>query len=141
MKRRKHMRRNPSEKVTLERKARAAGKKFAMEQLESELFDNWVSEMLNGADVSDLPRSKKKALRVASNILIDFRYELERQFDFRDVARKIGTGDYWAESHGTSVHDLVHEFWSAFADVLDKKNTRTWLADNVMYRADERREF
>jgi polyphosphate kinase len=120
-------------------KAKRAGRDWIHEQLVSPAFSEHVFEQVHEAekhpDTHWLVRTKKEALKAAANMLQDYRYELFRGLDLRDlvgIARdaKI-TVDVEEE------RDVARAVSEGIRDVLETENVKDWLADEILYRSRE----
>jgi len=130
------------------RDAKKAGKAYASTSVESEHFQNYVADQVYSADLDDLAETKKEALRHARNMLIDLKSEMDRNLDFRDVIKEAGVGHtfdaygegYTQKIYGITAQDIYDTFWDGIREVLGRKNMENWLADEILFRANERRE-
>jgi hypothetical protein len=119
-------------------KAKKAGKDWAHEQLISPSFNDYVAEQVYEAEKKPeahwLVRNKAQALKAAKNMLQDYRYELGRSLDLRDlvsVAKDAGVAVNWGDQ------DVARAVSLGIREVLTQKNVEDWLADEVLYRSRE----
>jgi hypothetical protein len=118
--------------------ARDAGRGYATEQIESEMFQDYVASGILAAekdpDNHTLVRSKQGALSAARNFLTDLRHDTSRNLlvaDVIDVTHDI------PPSYGITENDIEDAFWEGFHEVLDRKTVHAWLADEILFRSRE----
>lgn len=110
--------------------ARAAGAQYAQDQLQTELFHDWVwDQMIEGEAMrqrdpdSVIPLATKRDYDVlAGNMLDMLRHDIDRGLDHREVVELVGTDD----------KDAVSEFWTGLHDELRRPEVRSWLADELL---------
>src|ERR1700679_3119821 len=102
-------------------RVRASGAAYASEQLESDLFSDYVAEMIFTAekdpDNHNLVRSKSDAMHAAKNVLDDFIYNTTRELNSRDILRIAKA----SETRDVSERDLVDAFGDGLYEVLRRK--------------------
>lgn len=112
--------------------ARKSGEAYASEQLESDLFSDYIADMIFAAekdpDNHNLVRSKSDAMHAAKNVLIDLGHDIARDLDNRDILR-IAKVSAWG---GVSEQDLVDAFNDGLYEVLRRKTAQSWLADQLL---------
>ena len=136
-----------SEGQQILRDAKKAGKDYALESVESESFQHYIDDQVHSAAIEDLPETKKEAIRAARSMLTDLRYDIERDLNFRDVIKKAGVGHtftaygegYTQKIYGITAQDVYDAFLDGIREVIGRKNTESWLADEILFRANERR--
>ena len=116
-------------------RVRASGAAYASEQLESDLFSDYVAEMIFTAekdpDNHNLVRSKSDAMHAAKNVLDDFIYNTTRELNSRDILRIAKA----SETRDVSERDLVDAFGDGLYEVLRRKTTQSWLADEILFQS------
>lgn len=114
------------------RTAKVSGAAYASEQLESDLFSDYIADMIFAAekdpDNHNLVRSKSDAMHAAKNVLIDLGHDIARDLDNRDILR-IAKVSAWG---GVSEQDLVDAFNDGLYEVLRRKTAQIWLADQLL---------
>jgi hypothetical protein len=117
------------------RNAKASGAAHASEQLESDLFSDYVAEMIFTAekdpDNHNLVRSKSDAMHAAKNVLVDLGHDIARGLDNRDILRIAKV----SETRDVSEQDLVDAFNDGLYEVLRRKTTQSWLADEILFQS------
>jgi len=107
------------------RNAKAAGKKYALDQLDSDYFRDWVRDQLIEASRMDpedvLPlETKQDAEQIAHNMLKQLEWDTKRDLRSDDLERLIGSRE----------HDAGIAFYAGFRKALDDANG--WLADELL---------
>ena len=117
--------------------ARQAGKAWASAQLESDPFSDYVADQIYAAEKDPenhwLVRSKKDALRAATNMLGDYIVDINRDLDMHelyDIARKAGVSHEDRDAIASAVGDGIR-------DVIYSKSAKAWLADEILFRSRE----
>lgn len=130
--------------------AKKKGKEWAREYLDGERFQDYLAEQLRCGEVpvDDLPETKKQANRVARDIIADLWNDMQQQYDDRDVLREAGvsssydygSADWFKSEYGFDREDLISAWWDGVSSVFSTVSTRSWLGNEVKFRADECRE-
>jgi len=135
--------------------ATKAGADYAMEQVGSGHFRDWVydqmveAERMRAADPgsvfpSDTPAGAKKAAR---NMLQQLEWDTKRQMDPREVldlsgakgAFESGSAAWVRDTYGITVQDVTGAFFDSFVEELNRPSTREWLTDEVLLQSEELR--
>jgi len=131
-------------RVALSR-ARQSGRTYARNQLESEHFADYVADQVYRANIDNLPRNKRGAMCVARSILTDLYNDIRGDLRHQDILRLSGAGwidtygqAYALRHYGIDASDAIEAFDQGVAEVLDRKNVTSWLADEILFRSRER---
>jgi hypothetical protein len=118
--------------------AKKAGEQYALNQIEGDYFSNFVAEQVYAAvkdpDAHFETLSKSGAMRAAKNILVDLGHDISRDLDAMHTLKSAGISNFRS---GVSDRDLHDAFWEGIHTVLDRKNTQSWLADEIQFRTKE----
>lgn len=111
----------------------AIGKRYALAQLESTTFQDWMYDQLaaTGPDLIDEP-TKDNARRIARNMLQDLRHEITRNVTDRDVEREL------AQAGARHDREAVRAWGRGMHGAFDK--SVPWLADEVLYQLRQKRK-
>lgn len=118
--------------------AREKGRAYAIEQVESDAYQDLVASSIYEAEKDpenhNLVRSKSEALRAARSYIVDLRHDISRNLDVRLVAH---IPSYIPASYGITESDIRDSFWEGLNEALDRKNVQSWLADEILFRSKE----
>lgn len=148
---RKSIRREPTPKQEGEQiidAASKAGKHYALDQVESDHFRDWVydqmleAEQMRRRDPSSVVplESPADARKVARNMLQQLEWDTKRQMDQREILELAGaTGvfgagsdDWVRDTYGITRKDVTDTFFDAFDEALQSTSVREWLTDLVL---------
>lgn len=118
--------------------AKKTGEQYALGQIEGDYFSDFVAQQVYAAvkdpDTHFETLSKSGAMRAAKNILVDLGHDISRDLDTTGALKRAGVSNYRS---GVSDQDLHDAFWEGIHMVLDRKNTQSWLADEIQFRTKE----
>jgi hypothetical protein len=118
--------------------AKKVGEEYARNQIEGDYFSDFVAQQVYDAvkdpDSHFETLSKNGAMRAAKNILIDLGHDISRDLDTMRTLKSAGVSNFRS---GVSDRDLHDAFWEGIHMVLDRKNTQSWLADEIQFRTKE----
>lgn len=122
--------------------AAAAGEKYAVDQVSSEYFEQWIydqlveSSKMPSGDVLPL-ETKADAQKIARNMLQQLEWDTKRDLDNQTILDLSGLGDVFGSAspvrgaHGIRVQDAVDEFYKGFHEALQE--SIPWLAETLLY--------
>ncbi len=118
--------------------AKEAGRKYAIEQIESEQYSDFLASSIYEAEQHpeshNLVRTKADAMRAARNYIVDLKHDISRNIDVSRVAR---IPSYIPASYDIKAQDIRDAFWEGLHEALDRKNVQSWLADEILFRSKE----
>lgn len=126
-------------------RAKAAGKAYAVDQIEGEVFRDYIADMIYRAAQDDLP-TKKQTPRLARDVLAYLKQDMSRNISNRDMGLEhIAGSDYNSDGYmqrvyGIDEQELADAWWDGVHGFLGRKTVQAWVADELFFLSQARRE-